>query len=339
MSNLTLNKPTTASNECAPFIASCATDGITNSPLNRWICSVMPAWLRVDLQNTYYIDRWTVTFMGAVGWATNYNVRDFKLMGSLDGSSWFDLDTVTNNSGSTIDRTIMPARVRYLRVYITKGLGINNGVASIVEFQAFEAQNTAFLSGLVPGIGALSPAFASNVFNYSVNVGNTVAVISFTPLAVTGITIKINGVAVNIGQKSAAIPLNVGNNMITADVTASNGMKNTYTINVVRDDGAGSLLSGLSVFDVDLESNLALTPAFTSSTFNYTGTMGADSSAIKIIPYANNKSASIQVNSISVPAGQQSQLISLSPGTNIITVVVTSSGVSNTYRIVITKTS
>ena len=65
-----------------------------------------PIWLRVDLGAFYWINRWVVKQMGAVGWSPNYNLTDYKLQGSLDNANWFDIDTVTNNSANQTDRAI-----------------------------------------------------------------------------------------------------------------------------------------------------------------------------------------------------------------------------------------
>jgi hypothetical protein len=332
MANLIVNKPATANNEYAPFVASRAVDG-TISAISRWVSSEMPAWLQVDLQSAYWVDRWAVTFMGAVGWASTYNVRDFKLRGSLDGSNWFDLDTVTNNSASTADRTFTPANIRFLRVQITKGLGINNGVASIVDFKAYEAQNVAFLSGLIPSIGSLSPAFASGVFNYSVNVANAVSSIRFTPIAGAGVTLKINGNAISNGQQSAEIPLNVGSNMITAEVTASNGMKNTYTVNVVR-GVLPSYLSSLTIRD-DSDDTVIYTPTLSNAVFNYTASVSKFVASVIVVPLSADAGATVTVNGVIVPRNQSSGPIPMNTGNNSINVSVN----STSYSIVITKLS
>ncbi len=342
MSNILLGKIASASSSVDPYSPSRAIDGITGDPRNRWVSCQLPATLMVDLQNNYWVNQWIINMMGSVGWPTNYNMCDFKLQGSLDNANWFDIDTVTSNSANQINRFIAnPRLVRFLRVNVTKGLAVNNAVASIVEFQASEPANAPFLSNLVPNNGSLVPGFSSRNFSYTMSVPNTTSSITFTPTALqAGMTIKVNGTAVTSGQASQAITLNLGNNSVIVEVTSSdNIMKSTYNVNIVR-VGAASYLSALSIIEENLELPVTLNPKFNSSTLDYTSTVNADYSSVTVTPTTSDSSATIKVNNVVVASGQPSSSINLNVGSNTITIqVITSGGAITTYSVVITKTA
>ena len=85
----------------------------------------------------------------------------------------------------------------------------------------------------------LSPTFDSATTSYTTTVGNSVSSLTVTPTKTqVNATIKVNGVAVNSGAASAAIPLSVGSNTITVLVTAQNGTTTkSYTITATREAG------------------------------------------------------------------------------------------------------
>lgn len=339
--NILLNKPATASSFVAPYSPSRALDGTTGDPRNRWVSCQLPAFLMVDLQNNFWVNQWILNMMGSVGWPSNYNMRDFKLQGSLDNANWFDLDILTNNSANQINRNIVPRLARFLRVYVTKGLDANNAVSSIVEFQASEPDNAPFLSNLVPNVGSLVPGFSTRSLNYTMSVPNTTSSITFTPTALqTGMTIKVNGVDVTSGQASQAISLNVGNNPVTIEVSSNdNTMKSTYTINITR-TGPASSLSTLSILEDNLELPVTLNPPFNSSTLNYTSTVNGDYTSVTVTPATSDTSATLKVNNVVVANGQPSGSITLNVGTNTITIqVIAAGGAITTYSVVITKTA
>ncbi len=335
MANILLNKPATANNSFAPFLPSRAVDGNTTDPKSRWVSSQVPAWLSVDLQGVCWVNQWNANFMGSVGWPANYNLSDFKLQGSLDNANWFDMDTLIGNAASQINRgLITPRMVRYLRVYITKGLAINNQVSSIVDFQASEPANAPFLLSLVPGTGSLSSGFSSRNLNYSMNVTSTTTSITFTPTALqSNMTIKVNGAAVTNGQASQAIPLSAGNNSVSIEVTSNDGlMKTTYAV-IVNKPSTASYLNTLLIRD-DSSSNVALTPEFSSTRLSYTATIDSEATGVSLKPTAQNQSAVIKVNNVAVTNGQWSGQITMNTGINTISITVDS---GTTYTIVVTK--
>ncbi|CAN2226040.1 Listeria/Bacterioides repeat [Candidatus Nanopelagicaceae bacterium] len=114
-----------------------------------------------------------------------------------------------------------------------------NGPA--IKASAFTyTSSVATLSALALSNSAvLSPTFDSATTSYTTTVGNSVSSLTVTPTKTqANASIKVNGVAVNSGAASAAIPLSVGSNTITVLVTAQNGTTTkSYTITVTREAG------------------------------------------------------------------------------------------------------
>jgi hypothetical protein len=330
--NLILNKPVQASNSFEPFSPSKAVNG-NFSPEDRWVSSQLPVWLSVDLLSNYYISKWSARFMGDIGWQSpNYNMTDFKLQGSTDSVNWQDMDVITGNTASNITRNTTPKFVRYLRIYITKGLNCNNDVSSIVDFQATEVAGAPFLSNLVPNVGALTPAFSSRNLVYSMNVENGVGSIAFTPTAVqSNMEIKVNNVVVQSGSQSQQITLSVGNNSIPVTVKSADGTLLTSYSVVVNRAAAVSYLSALAVMDND-GNDVELNPYFQQAIFSYTISLDSGIASVKLFPTAAETTAIVKVNGIVVARGAWSALIPVSNGTSIPILVN-----STSYTIVVHK--
>lgn len=337
MPNLALNKTASASSSIAPYLPARAVDG-SISPLNRWMAGGLPSWMGVDLGAVYWINRWVVKQPGGSGWQPpSYNMCDFKLQGSLDNSTWFDIDSVINNGASTLDRSVTPKEARYVRVYITRGLQVNTRVASIMEFEVYDATNAPYLDSLAPSVGMLSPAFAQKQYNYSVSVGSETGSIRFTPTAAAGMVIKVNGTVVSSGQQSAPISLNPGNNSVTVTVTSSD-MTASYSVNVIK---GGQLpaakLGGLGVVGSDGHSK-TLNPAFGADTFGYAVSAANAITWVKVTPIAGIGTTAIKVNGVTVASGSQSPQINLNVGSNTITIAASGSGYwDGVYTITVTR--
>lgn len=333
--NLILNKPAQASNSFEPFSPTKAVNG-NFSPEDRWASSQLPVWLSVDLLSNYYISKWSARFMGDIGWQSpNYNMTDFRLQGSTDNVNWQDMDVITGNTASDITRNTTPKFVRYLRIYITKGLNCNNDVSSIVDFQAAEVAGAPFLSNLVPNVGILNTAFNSRNLVYSMNVENGLDSIAFTPTAVqSNMEIKVNNVVVQSGSQSQQITLSVGNNTIPITVKSVDGtLLTNYTIVVAR-AGLPSYLSSLNIKD-DSDDPVAYTPALSNTVFNYAASVSKFVASVIVTPLSVDTGATVSVNGVVVPRNQSSSPITMNTGPNTITILVN----STSYTIVITKLS
>ena len=96
--------------------------------------------------------------------------------------------------------------------------------------------SNANLAGLSVSGATLSPAFNPAAGAYAASVANPVTTVTVTPTAAgVGATIRVNGNPVASGTPSIALPLNVGNNLISTVVTAENGVTTkTYTVALNR---------------------------------------------------------------------------------------------------------
>ena len=341
MGNIALNRPTAASSYVLPYSASRAVDGST-APTNRWLCNTLPGWMSVDLGAPIWVNQWIVRHMPVVqGWAApGYVNSDFKLQGSIDNKTWYDIDIVTGNVSSITNRYINAVNARYFRVYVTKGLNTNPQLTSIMEFELYPAPPTSpYLSNLALSAGTLTPTFNRTTYAYTATVGYNVTGITLTPTAEdANATIKVNGVVVRSTTASQVIPLNVGANTIAVVVTSQiGGLISTYTVTVTRQDSA--YLSNLTAQSGTTNIPLNPTP-FVKTTMSYNASVGYNTDTITITPTAESSSAAITVNGTPVSSGSPSGPISLAVGDNIIAVVVAAGGgVSQGYSVKITRAS
>ncbi|MCQ6562252.1 cadherin-like beta sandwich domain-containing protein [Paenibacillus mendelii] len=117
-------------------------------------------------------------------------------------------------------------------VVVTSGNG-NMKTYTVTVTRAASAN--ADLSGLTLSSGTLSPAFRAATTSYTASVGNEVTSVDITPTAADAeAKVTVNGSAVASGQ-AKAMALNVGDNTITVQVTAQDGItKRSYTVTVTR---------------------------------------------------------------------------------------------------------
>lgn len=134
-------------------------------------------------------------------------------------------------------------------------------------------ESDATLSKLDIGGYTLSPSFNSNKFAYSMTVGNNIDGLSVQAIAKSSKSkVTISG---NSGWK-------VGINQITITVTAENGNKNIYVVNVTKQGSTSQTESNKSsenYIEKLVVSNGEIKPSFNKNTSNYTIN----------IPYENNK--------------------------------------------------
>jgi hypothetical protein len=129
------------------------------------------------------------------------------------------------------------------------------------------------------------------------------------------------------------ISLSVGSNPVSVAVTAQDGATvNTYTIAVTRAASSNADLSNLAI------SSGTLSPAFSSATQAYSATVVSDNNAITATPTVADATATVTVNNVAVASGTASGAITLSLGSNVLTVVVTAQdGVTTrTYTVDVT---
>lgn len=136
--NLVLNKKVTANGSVAGYEPSKAVDGSAESG-RKWSSNTTgDKWLMVDLRQNYDISRWVVKHAGEGGDTLSLNTKNYKLQGSLDGTTWTDLDSVTGNVSNSTDRYITKSTARYVRLYITTPQNYaETGTANIYEFEVY----------------------------------------------------------------------------------------------------------------------------------------------------------------------------------------------------------
>jgi hypothetical protein len=335
MGNIALNKTTAASSFVKPYAPSKAVDGNASptTPFSRWLCNALPGWLSVDAGSSYLVNRWVVRHMPVAGWASpDYANADFTLQGSNDNTNWVNIDAVTNNSAGITDRTLSSfVAFRFFRIVFTKGLRCNTQLASMVEFEVYQAYSC-LLNNLTISAGTLTPAFNPNTLAYTATVDASVASINVTPTAQDPqAVIKVNGAVVVSGQLKA-VALAYGSNTVTVNVTDGSGAQKNYVITVTR---PGSFLSALTVQSGS--TNVALIPSFVKTTLAYTASVASNIPSVTFTPTAEIAGSTIAINNVPVTSGQQSTSFSLVDGINNFNIVVTTKGIPTTYSVAITK--
>lgn len=140
--NIALNKLATANQYLVNETPDKAVDGLVSSYIggenSKW-CSNASGnkWLKLDLGQNYTINRWVVKHAGAGGESTSYNTKNFKLQKSTNGTTWVDVDTVSNNQASITDRNVTSFSARYVRLYITTPTQTTDPAARIYEFELY----------------------------------------------------------------------------------------------------------------------------------------------------------------------------------------------------------
>ncbi len=128
-------------------------------------------------------------------------------------------------------------------------------------------------------------------------------------------------------------------NQVEVEITAEDGItKKVYTITVWKPPSSNSQLSSLSAYAVsgDLLGPLNLTPIFASGTYAYSGSAGAG--FIKVKATSPEEGPSITVNGYPVVNGGLSGSLTMSKGSNKVTVICTAPDghAKSTYILTIT---
>jgi hypothetical protein len=339
MENILLRKPVSANSFYAPYTPEMAVNG-TYSYYDRWVGTIMPAWLQIDLQGYYWVNRWKAYFMGYVTWEGVYNMKDCSLLGSIDGETWHNLNDVLGNENNFIHNTFEPKLVRYLRFITATGHRNNNQLASLCDIEAYEPNNAPFLSGLKTSQGDLIAFSQRNLF-YSLRVKNTVGSIAFQPTALKGdMQIHVNGELVQSGNMSTPFILQPGKNQAVVDVRSGTPVMDTlYLIDIFK-EAEPALLTTLEVRN-NRNVEVQLSPSFSKDIRAYTANVQASTSYIYLKPTSTETSGvTIKVNSKVVQSGQQSDNIPMETGANTVIIEVLKEDASTTvYTLTITRPS
>jgi hypothetical protein len=276
--------------------------------------------------------------------AFNAEVSEYAVTVGSDVSSVLIVPTVAD-SRATVKVNNQPAVSGQPYGPINLALGTNPpitilvdapGASKIYTITITRAANTT-LSNLLLSAGPLQPAFQPQTTQYSVQAPFTTDFTTVTPTTADDhASVTVNGVAVNSGQPSQQIPLQVGQNTITIVVSAPSVTPMTYTVTVTRQIGSGNgTLSGLAV------DQGALTPAFNPSTLTYTVEVPSNVAAITVTATKADSNADL-TGAVSAPAGQamgQATILLSGPGsgTSISLVVTPQSGSPVNYLITVNR--
>ncbi len=198
------------------------------------------------------------------------------------------------------------------------------------------------LSNLVASAGIFTKTFFADSLNYELSVANNVTFTTITPTLSDSqrATVKVKDSATVSGKASQVLLLANGINIVPVVVTAENGDKKTYTVIVTR-AAPGTVSANLSALTLSAGS---LSPAFSSSTLNYTMTVAYAINATTVVATAlTPTTASITVNGIAVHSGSASNSIALNLGSNSISIVVLSdsgiSGFTKAYQVTVIRSA
>ena len=174
--------------------------------------------------------------------------------------------------------------------------------------------------------------FASTTTEYTASVANDVTQTTVTPtLSDDGAAyaIKLGGVA----DADGVIPLAVGSNVITVEVTAEDGNTiRTYTVTVTRAEplSTEATLNGLALSGVDFGT-------FDSATTGYTASIANDVDETTVTPTMNDGGATyvIKLDGVADDDGA----VSLAVGSNVIAIEVTAEDgeTTKTYTVTVTR--
>lgn len=173
------------------------------------------------------------------------------------------------------------------------------------------------LSGLVPSVGTLAPAFQPGLPDYGFQAAFSDSLVRVTPSAADShATIRVNGKALASGEASEYRKIQVGENphVFIIVVTAADLTQKVYDVSVSRLPSSQATLKSLAVSHGTLVQKNAL---------EYADTVSHRTSSITVTPGLSDPNASVTVDSAAVGDGSASAAIPLAVGDNVIRCLVT----------------
>ena len=166
---------------------------------------------------------------------------------TVDGTP-VNLNT-TGTGVQTVTLTAQPNAGQNVNIVVTAP----DGTTLAYTLSIFHQSNDATLSLVSLSSGNLSPNFASGTFSYTATVGNSVS-----SVFVTAIPNESNAAVLVNGSVIRTVPLSVGNNTVSIQVTSKDGTSVlVYTVTVTR-QSTDATLSALTL------SSGSLSPSFAS---------------------------------------------------------------------------
>jgi len=279
-----------------------------------------PSGMTIDITGTLYFDD-----------EGNNQIRKVDLTGySIDKTlpTGLTFDPKTGIISGT------PTKASPSTDYTVTAYNLSGNSTAIISL-AVGLPSDASLKSLNVTAGTLSPVFAPQITNYTVNVPNATSSISIAALANdTSASVKVNGTKLTAGATTSPIALNVGTNTIAVLVTAADSTTKTYTVAVTRAASSDASLSSLAI------SNGTLSPSFVAGTFAYTASVSNAVTSISVTAIADDAQSAIKVNSVSTPSGSVSAGIPLTVGANTITIQVTAAdNTTKTYTLTVNRSA
>ncbi|WP_295794214.1 cadherin-like beta sandwich domain-containing protein [Mucilaginibacter sp.] len=250
-----------------------------------------------------------------------------------DPTAMIVVNGVTVASGAASGSIPLLVGTNTVTTLVTAQDGVTTKTYVITVTRAASAN--AALAGVTLSSGTLSPLFASATTGYTADVLNATTSITLTPVTADGGTVTVNGTQVTSGTPSGAQPLGVGPNVITVEVKSQDGTNTKdYTVTVNRAASTNAALTTLKLSPVS-----PLTLVTGPDYKNYTTNVLNSQVSIKIIPTAQDATATIMVNGVTVASGAASASIPLLIGTNTVTTLVTAqdSITQKSYVITVTR--
>ncbi|MBI1194477.1 MAG: hypothetical protein GC138_01340 [Gammaproteobacteria bacterium] len=248
-----------------------------------------------------------------------------------NSASTLTINGVPTASGAASAAIGLAVGTNHISIVVTASDGITTQTYNVVVTRP---SNDATLTALTLSTGTLSPAFFSGQTAYTATVGAAVTTIQVTAAATSGAaTMTVNGIATSSGA-AASVSLAVGDNSIGIVVTAQDGVTTkTYNIVVTR-PSADATLTALTL------SSGTLSPVFSSSTTNYSSTVGSGVASVQVTATLTSSVAGMTINGAPTASGSASS-VSLAVGDNPVSIVVTAQdGVTTkTYNLTITRPS
>lgn len=155
--NLALNKAATANDTSAPTTTYAPGKAVDGNGTTFWApncCGSGANWWQVDLGATYDVARVKST------WIAPRYPRTYQIQGSLNGSTWTTIQSLTNQDGGIDDVTIPTTSARYMRLNLQQYGGGEAGYY-LAEVEVYGGSTTpppaALTVACPPNVTATSP--------------------------------------------------------------------------------------------------------------------------------------------------------------------------------------
>lgn len=222
--------------------------------------------------------------------------------------------------------------------YVTALVTAQNGHLQLYGFRIVRAAsgNNRLLSLQSDAAVDLEPAFDNDATEYNVRVPNHTETISITAIVEdSSAVIRVDGIVVASGDRSAPVSLASGRNEIPVLVTAANGEERLFRIIAEREPSMDARLSGLALSD-----GAVLTPDFDPEELSYLATVDYDTNSMQVLPATLHSGAAAAVAFNGVPLTSPDQSVTLTVGDdNVFTIEVTAEDGATTrsYSLQVTR--